>query len=155
MNFGCLRGFCLFWIVGWFGLRVEVRYVVREKEVEQKLVEEVKKRGGIAPKWVSPGMSGVPDRLILLPKGKIGFAETKAPGGVPRPLQKAVMRKIGRLGFPVFVVDRKEGIGRMLDEIEKVGKKNPQEKAEKKLPEIAAEEKLPEKTKMKKGGDAD
>ena len=122
---------------------------MREKEVEQKLVEEVKKRGGLCLKFVSPGMSGVPDRLILLPKGKIGFAETKAPGKKERPLQKAVMRKIEGLGFPVFVVDRKEGIGRMLDEIEKA-EKNPQEKAEKELPEIAAEEKLPEKTKMKK-----
>lgn len=142
-------------LFGLFCLRVEVRYVVREKEVEQKLVEEVKKRGGIAPKWVSPGMSGVPDRLILLPKGKIGFAETKAPGKKARPLQVSRHRLLKRLGFPVFVVDRKEGIGRMLDEIEKVGKKNPQEKAEKELPEITAEKKLPEKTKMKKGGDAD
>ena len=118
---------------------------MREKEVEQKLVEEVKKRGGLCLKFVSPGMSGVPDRLILLPKGKIGFAETKAPGKKERPLQKAVMRKIEGLGFPVFVVDRKEGIGRMLDEIEKVEKKNPQEKAENKLPEKTAEKKLPEK----------
>ena len=94
---------------------------MREKDIEKSLKDEVKKRGGIAPKWVSPGMAGVPDRLILLPKGKIAFAETKAPGEKPRQLQKAVMRKLGRLGFKVYVIDRKEDIEGVLDEIE--GKK--------------------------------
>ena len=60
---------------------------VREKEIEKKLQEEVKKRGGIAPKWVSPGMSGVPDRLIFLPRGKFAMAELKAPGEKTRELK--------------------------------------------------------------------
>lgn len=94
---------------------------MREKDIEKSLKDEVKKRGGIAPKWVSPGMAGVPDRLILLPKGKIAFAETKAPGEKPRQLQKAVMRKLGRLGFKVYVIDGTESIEGVLDEIE--GKK--------------------------------
>lgn len=94
---------------------------MREKDIEKSLKDEVKKRGGIAPKWVSPGMAGVPDRLILLPKGKIAFAETKAPGEKPRQLQKAVMRKLGRLGFRVYVIDGPESIEGVLDEIE--GKK--------------------------------
>ena len=51
-----------------------------EKKIEQKLVREVKKKGGIAPKWVSPGFAGIPDRIVLLPKGKIAFVEVKAPG---------------------------------------------------------------------------
>ena len=54
---------------------------MREKTIEQKLVQAVKAKGGIAPKFVSPGFSGVPDRLILLPDGKCGFVEVKAPGG--------------------------------------------------------------------------
>lgn len=116
---------------------------LREKEIERKLVMEVKKRGGIAPKWVSPGMAGVPDRLVLLPKGKIAFVELKAPGEEPRPLQKAMMRRIGRLGFPVYVIDRKESIEKMLDEID--GKKCPKKKGEKMLYEIDGK---------KKGGDA-
>lgn len=53
---------------------------MREKAIEQKLVQAVKAKGGIAPKFVSPGFSGVPDRLILLPDGKCGFVEVKAPG---------------------------------------------------------------------------
>jgi len=50
---------------------------MREKTIEQKLVQAVKAKGGIAPKFVSPGFSGVPDRLILLPDGKCGFVEVK------------------------------------------------------------------------------
>jgi hypothetical protein len=48
-----------------------------EKSIEQKLVAKVKKLGGICPKFISPGYDGMPDRLVLLPKGKIGFVEVK------------------------------------------------------------------------------
>ena len=94
---------------------------LRERDIEKRLKDEVKKRGGLAPKWVSPGMSGVPDRLILFPKGKIAFAETKAPGEKPRQLQVSRHRLLRRLGFKVYVIDRKEDIEEVLDEIE--GKK--------------------------------
>lgn len=94
---------------------------MREKDIEKSLKDEVKKRGGIAPKWVSPGMAGVPDRLILLPKGKIAFAETKAPGEKPRQLQVSRHRLLRRLGFRVYVIDGPESIEGVLDEIE--GKK--------------------------------
>ena len=69
---------------------------MREKTIEQKLVQAVKAKGGIAPKFVSPGFSGVPDRLILLPDGKCGFVEVKAPGEKPRPLQKSRIRLLRR-----------------------------------------------------------
>lgn len=52
---------------------------MREKQIESKLVIEVKKIGGIAPKLVSPGFDGMPDRLVLLPDGHIAFVELKAP----------------------------------------------------------------------------
>lgn len=52
---------------------------MREKQVEQALVKAVKARGGICPKFVSPGLSGVPDRLVLMPNGQMGFVEIKAP----------------------------------------------------------------------------
>jgi hypothetical protein len=58
---------------------------MNEKQVENKLTAAVKKAGGIAPKFVSPGFAGMPDRLILLPDGHIAFAELKAPGKLPRP----------------------------------------------------------------------
>ncbi|WP_105123781.1 VRR-NUC domain-containing protein [Streptococcus suis] len=91
---------------------------MREKIVEQKLVSEVKKRGGVCPKWVSPSFSGVPDRLVFLPKGKFGLVEVKAPGGKPRKLQEARHKLFERLGFKVYVIDRIEMIGEVLDEID-------------------------------------
>lgn len=92
---------------------------MREKQVEQRLVQEVKKRGGICPKFTSPGFAGMPDRLILLPGGRFAFAELKAPGEKPRPLQLARHRLLRRLGFPVFVIDDIKQIGGILDEVER------------------------------------
>ena len=73
--------------------------------------------GGICPKWVSPGFDGVPDRIVLLPMGRIGFVEVKAPGKKLRPLQAARHRLLEWLGFPVFTLDSVEGIERVLNEI--------------------------------------
>lgn len=88
-----------------------------EKQIEQKLVTAVKARGGIAPKFVSPGFAGMPDRLVLLPDGVFAFAELKAPGMHPRALQMARHRMLRRLGFRVYVIDGVEQIGGMLDDI--------------------------------------
>ena len=91
---------------------------MREKIVEQHLVKAVKSSGGIAPKLVSPGFDGMPDRLVLLPGGKIGFVEVKAPGKMPRPLQVSRHRLMEKLGFSVHVLDGPEKIGGILDEIQ-------------------------------------
>ena len=88
-----------------------------EKTIENKLTLAVKKAGGIAPKFVSPSFAGMPDRLVLLPDGVIAFAELKAPGEKPRPLQEARHRVLRRLGFPVYVIDSVEKIGWMLREL--------------------------------------
>ena len=90
---------------------------MREKTIEQHLVKAVKNSGGIAPKLVSPGFDGMPDRLVLLPGGKIGFVEVKAPGKEPRPLQVARHGLLRLLGFKVYVLDDPEQIGGILDEI--------------------------------------
>ena len=78
---------------------------MREKQVEQKLVKAVKSHDGICPKLVSPGMDGMPDRMVLLPGCRIGFVEVKAPGQKPRPLQEQRHRILRKLVFPVFVMD--------------------------------------------------
>ncbi len=89
-----------------------------EKQIEQALVREVKKRGGICPKLTSPGFSGMPDRMILLPGGRMAFVEAKAPGERPRPLQMARHRLLRRLGFKVYVLDDESQIGGIIDEIQ-------------------------------------
>lgn len=90
---------------------------MNEKQIEQTLVRAVKRRGGVCPKWVSPGLDGVPDRIILLPDGKLGFAELKAPGEKPRPLQSVRLRQLNALGYKVYVIDSTDVIGGVLDEI--------------------------------------
>lgn len=88
-----------------------------ESRIERRLAVSVKKMGGMAVKFTSPGLDGVPDRIVLLPGRKIAFVELKAPGKKPRPLQIKRMRQLKSLGFPVYVVDGVEQIGGVLDEI--------------------------------------
>ena len=90
---------------------------MREKTLERKLAEAVKAMGGIAPKFVSPGFAGMPDRLVLLPAGKCGFVEVKRLGEKPRPLQETRHGMLRRLGFKVYVLDCVGQIGDVLREI--------------------------------------
>ena len=90
---------------------------MREKTIEQKLVSAVRSKGGIAPKFVSPGFDGMPDRLVLLPDGKCGFVEVKVPGGKLRPLQAARIKLLRRLGFSVFILDDESQIPQILSAI--------------------------------------
>ena len=88
-----------------------------EKTLEHKFVTEVKRVGGLALKFVSPGFDGVPDRLVLLSGGRLGFVEVKAPGKRPRPLQFARHRLLRRLGFKVYVLDDERQIGGIIRDI--------------------------------------
>lgn len=83
---------------------------MRESKIERALVDAVKKQGGIAFKFTSQTMNGIPDRLVLMPGGQIGFVELKAPGKQLRLLQKKRKTQLEALGFHVFVVDRPEQI---------------------------------------------
>ena len=90
---------------------------MRERDVEKSLVRAVRKSGGLCPKFVSPGMDGVPDRIILMPDARIAFAELKAPGKKMRPLQVKRKRQLEALGFQVYCIDNTEQIGGVLREI--------------------------------------
>lgn len=90
---------------------------MREKEIENDLINKAKKRGGIALKFTSPGYDGVPDRLVLLPNSKMGFVEVKAPGKKPRALQIARMQMLRSLGFKAYVLDDKKDTEVILNEI--------------------------------------
>ena len=92
---------------------VEQENKMREKDIEQALVARV-----IAPKFTSPGFDGMPDRLVLLPGGRMGFVELKAPGKKPRALQLARHRLLRRLGFKVYVIDEINQIDSILEEID-------------------------------------
>jgi len=88
-----------------------------EKEIELQLVMAVKKKGGRAVKFTSPGFDGMPDRLVLLPGGRCGFVEVKAPGKRMRALQRVRHEMLRALGFKAYVLDTKEQIEEIINEI--------------------------------------
>ena len=90
---------------------------MREKFIEQKFVKAVKAAGGIAPKFTSPGFDGMPDRIVLMPGGRMAFVEVKAPGQKPRALQLSRHKLLRRLGFKVFVLDDTGQIGGIVNEV--------------------------------------
>lgn len=90
---------------------------MEEKRIEQKLVKEMKELNGLCLKLSCPGFAGMPDRLILLPTGKIGFVEVKRKGEKPRPLQISRHRLLKALGFKVYVLDDEKQIKEIIDEI--------------------------------------
>ena len=91
---------------------------MREKSIEAKLVAAVKAAGGVCWKFTFPGTAGIPDRIVLLPSGRIGFVEVKASGEKLRPLQCLRIRTLRRLGFKAFVLDNPEQIGGIIDAIQ-------------------------------------
>lgn len=82
--------------------------------IETYLRDQVKKAGGKAYKFESPGNDGVPDRLVIFPNNRIYFVELKAPGKKPRPLQLKQMRDLENFGCDVFVIDSKEKVDRFI-----------------------------------------
>ena len=89
-----------------------------EKELEAKLVQSVRARGGLCLKWVCPGTAGVPDRIILLPGGRIAFAELKRPEGARvAPLQKYWRRVLTDLGFRHYMIRNEEDIDAAMSSI--------------------------------------
>ena len=95
-----------------------MNFGLREREVEAALVRAVRKRGGRALKFVSPGFDGVPDRIVLLMNGKFAFVELKRPGGKLRKLQEKRKSQLQELGFQVFCLDDKNEIEVILDAIQ-------------------------------------
>ncbi len=87
---------------------------MRERDIEQRLVREVRKMGGEAFKWVSPGNDGVPDRIVMLP-GLIVFVELKADRGRLSTVQKVQIRRIQKLGQDVEVVQGMDELEEFLE----------------------------------------
>jgi len=87
---------------------------MRERDIERKLVTAVKERGGLCWKFTSPGTAGVPDRIVLMPQGRMFFVEVKAPGQKPRKIQEVIHKRLRALGFRVYVIDGTEQIEEVL-----------------------------------------
>lgn len=92
---------------------------ITEKQIEAYLVKKIKQLGGKAYKFVSPGNAGVPDRILILPGGKIIFAELKKPGGKTTPLQDVQITALSKLGCEVGIISSIEGADRCIDDCRK------------------------------------
>ena len=83
---------------------------MQEKTIEKKLREQIQAKSGMALKFSSPYYTGMPDRIVLMPGGRICFVELKKPGETPTERQKVVHAKLRGLGFSVAVVDSVESL---------------------------------------------
>jgi hypothetical protein len=90
---------------------------MREKDIEIYLRDRVKKAGGKAYKFESPGNDGVPDRIVILPGNRIYFLEVKAPGKKPRPLQVKQIRDLTNLGCDARVIDSRDAVDEFITEV--------------------------------------
>lgn len=91
---------------------------MEEQKIELYLKRQVELIGGKAYKFTSPGVRGVPDRIVILPGGKIFFIELKAPGKKLRPLQEAIHKQLKKLGCKVLTIDSKEMVDKFIKEVE-------------------------------------
>lgn len=88
-----------------------------EKELEKLFVTEVKKAGGKAYKFTSPGSEGVPDRLVVFPGSRIGFVELKQQGKKPSAVQKVRIKELESRDCFVTVLDRPNNIPKVIQAI--------------------------------------
>jgi len=91
---------------------------MREKTIEQYLVQEVKKRNGLCIKLL--GIVGIPDRMVLLPVRIIVFIETKTAKGKLSPLQKWWEKSLKALGFDHLVIRSKQEVDHLLSLYDKL-----------------------------------
>lgn len=88
-----------------------------EKDVEKRLIKPVRELGGLCLKFETPGYTGVPDRLLLFPGGRVLFVETKAPGKTERPRQEYVQGVLRRMGFTVYsAVDSRAKVEKVIED---------------------------------------
>ena len=88
-----------------------------ESKLERRLVREVERIRGRAPKWVSTGNRGVPDRLVILPGGRTIYVEMKAPGKPLEPLQARWAKILRNMGHQVYKIDSNEDIDKFIIEV--------------------------------------
>lgn len=91
---------------------------MEEQKIERYLKKQVELIGGKSYKFISPGVSGVPDRIVLIPGGHIYFIELKAPGKKLRLLQENRAKELRALGCDVRKIDSKEKVDLFIEEVE-------------------------------------
>ncbi len=90
---------------------------MKESAIEAKLVRMVRDMGGLCFKFVSPGNPGVPDRLIILPGGRVVFVELKTEVGRLANIQKWQLEEMRRRGADVRVLKGLEQVKAFVEEV--------------------------------------
>lgn len=90
----------------------------KEKNLEPRLKKFVEALGGIAFKFLPFAFTGLPDRIVLMPGGRIWFVELKSEGMTPKPRQKFVHRQLRRLGFSVWTIGTEETLLKFFNEVQ-------------------------------------
>ena len=91
---------------------------MKESQIERRLVEGVKRLGGMCLKFVSPGTLGVPDRIIISAKGRVIFVELKTETGRLTKIQRYVIGEMQKRGADARVVKGIDEVKELLAEIE-------------------------------------
>lgn len=86
-----------------------------EKIIEKRLRDKVKALGGLCLKMVTLHFSGLPDRIVLAPYGKVVFVETKSTKDRTSKIQNLVHTKLRKLGFTVLVIDSKKQVDELIE----------------------------------------
>lgn len=95
--------------------------MVRERDIEKWLAGRVRRMGGVAFKFVSPGNDGVTDRLVCMPGGRVYFVELKTDEGRPSGLQQWQMERLRRLGLSVHLITGMEDAVRFIEMLQEEG----------------------------------
>lgn len=96
---------------------IEKKKIISEKNIEASLRDRIKALGGITFKFWPMSVANLPDRIVLMPKGRIWFVEVKRPGKKPTRGQEYMHEKLRELGFSVWVVDSMDMLEFFIDAI--------------------------------------
>lgn len=92
-----------------------------EKQIEKYFTDKLKELGCIVWKFTSPGTAGVPDRIVIMPYGKVVFVELKAPKKIPRKIQMERIKQLINHGVDVWVISSKERVDVFIKNYRKEG----------------------------------
>ena len=87
-----------------------------EKLLEAKLRDKLRELKGEAIKFL-PSLTGLPDRIVLMPLGRIWFVELKTTGKKPQPLQVWWKKRLEALGFQWRLIDDEASLANFIQEI--------------------------------------
>ena len=91
--------------------------MMKESAIEESFREQVKKKNCLCFKFISPGNSGVPDRIVVTPEGKVIFVELKARGGMVGRVQQYQINRLLDRNCDVRILRGMDDVNRFVEEV--------------------------------------